>query len=145
MARQVQPVADRLVSKVIVDLVTDCWLWTAHLNNRGYGVIGVGHDKLWLAHRLSYETFVGPIPEGLVLDHLCSTPPCIYPPHLEPVTQEENMRRARPDTTYCPQGHLKTGDNLVLRPNRTAISGECRQCIRERDRRNYAKRRDARG
>ncbi len=46
------------------------------------------------AHRAMYEQMVGPIPEGLVLDHLCKQPPCIRPEHLEPVTIAENTRRS---------------------------------------------------
>ncbi len=73
------------------------WIWTGAKNPGGYGVIGAGARGQGnkLAHRLSYELFVGPIPEGLHIDHLCVTRLCVRPDHLEPVTQAENNRRER--------------------------------------------------
>ena len=78
--------------------VTDagCWLWTATLNNVGYGHFGFGGGgKLVLAHRWAYLTFIGPIPEGLELDHTCNVRHCVNPAHLEPVTHAENQARAK--------------------------------------------------
>src|SRR3954467_13693409 len=67
---------------------TSCWTWTRGLNN-GYGQVCYrGHNHN--AHRLSYELFRGPIPDGLQLDHLCRNRACIYPGHLEPVTSAAN-------------------------------------------------------
>lgn len=71
-----------------------CWMWTAWCKPKGYGRIdwrGYGRS----AHRVSYEFFVGPIPEGMHLDHLCRRTGCIRPDHLEPVTAAENNRRSR--------------------------------------------------
>lgn len=70
-----------------------CWLWTGHQNNRGYGLWRVRSSTIG-AHRFAYQERVGPIPDGLEIDHLCRTPLCVNPGHLEPVTREENMRRA---------------------------------------------------
>lgn len=94
-----------------------CWIWAPVASN-GYGTLNVGGVRRW-AHRIGYELMVGPIPEGLELDHLCRTPACVNPDHLEPVTHRENLRRAR--TTHCKRGHPR-------------IEGErqCRAC-----RRNY--------
>jgi hypothetical protein len=69
-----------------------CWVWTASLNNMGYPRFNAG-DREMLAHRFAYEDVVGPIPDGLELDHLCRRPVCVNPAHLEPVTHRENMRR----------------------------------------------------
>lgn len=66
-----------------------CWNWTAALNAFGYG-----RFRGLLAHRVSYESLVGPIPDGLELDHLCRNRKCVRPEHLEPVTHDENYRRA---------------------------------------------------
>lgn len=83
-----------------------CWLWTGALVT-GYGSFG-GRSKPGPAHRWSYEHFVGPIPEGLWVDHLCRVRNCVRPDHLEPVTPSENQRRrhaARPDPTHCRYKH----------------------------------------
>ena len=82
---------DRFVAKV--ERTEDCWLWTGASTALGYGQFSGGQGRLVYAHRWSYEHHVGPIPEGLVIDHLCQTPSCVNPEHLEPVTQAENVRR----------------------------------------------------
>ncbi len=85
-----RPAADRFWEKV--NKTADCWLWTGGTTNEGYGVFWDG-SRNTMAHRWAYEDAVGPIPDGLHLDHLCHTPPCVRPVHLEPVTPRENMRR----------------------------------------------------
>ncbi|HKY57632.1 MAG TPA: HNH endonuclease signature motif containing protein [Aeromicrobium sp.] len=69
-----------------------CWRWTASIGNTGYGRIMLDR-KLKYAHRVSYETFVGPIPAGREIDHLCRVRACINPLHLEAVTPQVNVRR----------------------------------------------------
>ena len=83
---------ERFWSKVSVD--SGCWLWTASLNTAGYPQYGIAADTPALAHRVSYSTLVGPIPEGFTIDHLCRHPPCVNPAHLEPVTRRVNIQRA---------------------------------------------------
>lgn len=68
-----------------------CWGWIGELNNRGYAVMWSG-AKRKLGHRFSYEAFREPIPDGLVIDHLCGTTYCTNPEHLRAVTQGENMQ-----------------------------------------------------
>lgn len=78
-----------------------CWTWTGSVLPSGYGKISTGPlaaQSGTTAHRAVYEAFVGPIPEGLHLDHLCRNRLCVRPDHLEPVTQAENNRRARAAT-----------------------------------------------
>jgi HNH endonuclease len=71
-----------------------CWLWTkAVFTQTGYAETWDG-IRPRTGHRYAYETIVGPVPEGLVLDHLCNVRRCVNPAHLEPVTQRENLRRA---------------------------------------------------
>lgn len=77
----------------IVDEATGCWLWNRKRWVTGYGMKSVNHSGSVAAHRWLYEREVGPIPEGLELDHLCFNPPCVNPDHMEPVTHTENMRR----------------------------------------------------
>ncbi len=79
---------------VRVQKAAGCWLWTGDLNDRGYPTFALLHDRTVYAHRYAYELLVGPIPEGLTLDHLCRVPACVNPDHLEPVTKAENIRRA---------------------------------------------------
>jgi len=86
---------DRFVDKVTV-LASDCWLWMGGGTGRDHA-----YGQFWyagtngLAHRFSYETLVGPIPEGLEIDHLCRVQRCVNPTHLEPVTPSVNIQRGR--------------------------------------------------
>jgi len=88
-----RPLAERFDTKV--RKTEGCWYWTGAIGTGGYGRIGTGEGKrLEQAHRVAYELYVGPIPEGLHIDHLCRTRSCVRPDHLEPVPQAENNRRA---------------------------------------------------
>ena len=69
-----------------------CWEWKLARNPRGYGLC-FRRDWRGGAHRFTYTHLVGPIPDGLHLDHLCRNPPCVNPAHLEPVTPRENIMR----------------------------------------------------
>jgi DNA-binding transcriptional regulator YiaG len=72
---------------------TPCWIWTAQLNERGYGLSTRAMPQSRLAHRAIWVQRNGPVPDGLELDHLCRVRPCVNPEHLETVTHAENMRR----------------------------------------------------
>lgn len=98
--RPARTLQERWSSKVLRGAnPTDCWLWMGSLDGHGYGQIQTGrvsvngHHAPDKAHRVSYELHVGPIPEGLQLDHLCRNPSCVNPKHLEPVTNQENTQR----------------------------------------------------
>jgi hypothetical protein len=95
--------ADRFWEKVDRRGPDECWIWTA-AKEKGYGIIGRGgREGNLLAHRVAYELLVGPIPEGLTLDHFRMNPgprnapcskACGNPAHLEPVTMVENVMRS---------------------------------------------------
>jgi hypothetical protein len=75
-----------------VDANGVCWEWLAGKLPTGYGSFRVNGKSLY-AHRFAWETLMGPIPAGLVLDHLCRNPSCVNPDHLEPVTDKVNINR----------------------------------------------------
>ena len=113
---------------------TPCWLWTGSLNNRMYGQFSF-RGKTTTAHRVAYILFVGEIPDGLCVDHLCRVTKCVNPGHLEPVTQRENVSRGNAGLherikTHCPKGHIYAGDNLRIHNN----SRKCKQCQKENSR-----------
>ena len=84
----------------------ECWLWQGALTERGYGVIQLGRGRgTAKAHRVVYEALVGPIPEGMTLDHLCFNPACVNPAHLDPCSREENTRRQIAAGRTNPWGH----------------------------------------
>lgn len=89
------PLAVRLERHYTPEPNSGCWLWTASLTGAGYGQISDPDRRSHplLAHRVSYALHVGPVPDGMDLDHLCRVPSCINPRHLEPVTRSENLRR----------------------------------------------------
>lgn len=120
-----------------------CWVWIgAHLQSGGYGCIcGIGPSGKWQplrAHRVAYEMLVGPVPEGLVLDHLCRVVECVNPAHLEPVTRKENTRRGMAPnmivnrTGRCRRGHERTPANSYERLDRPG-QWNCRACRSERE------------
>jgi len=102
-----QPIL-RLINRMTIDPLSRCWE-VSYAKSAGYAIMGDGNGKTIRCHKLAYEFFVGPIPEGMVLDHLCRNKGCCNPEHLEPVTNAENMRRGLlgvlrvPDT--CRRGH----------------------------------------
>jgi hypothetical protein len=75
-----------------VEKTDGCWFWTRATDTNGYGVFGVGGMQR-SAHRVAYELLVGPITDGLEIDHLCLVKNCVNPDHMEIVTHLENMRR----------------------------------------------------
>ena len=122
-----------------VNKTETCWLWTAAHMPLGYGVFWDG-TKLVGAHRFAYTLLVGPIPENKDIDHLCRTPACVNPEHLEPVDHRINSQRGNTGLssgaqqsakTHCPQGHEYTPENTYI--NHSTGARHCRQCRRAWD------------
>jgi hypothetical protein len=117
-----------------VDAAGPCWEWTGGINERGYGRftrLTRSADRYVYAHRWAWEYLVGPIPEGLTLDHLCRNTICVNPDHLEPVTAAENTRRQVGTRIWCASGKHRLAESRYVRPDG---SGFCGECSRERNR-----------
>jgi hypothetical protein len=118
--------------------VDDCIIWEGKARVDGYGRKRVGGRKQVLAHRYVYEREVGPVPEGMTLDHLCRVRDCVNPAHLEPVPFRENVLRGVGPTarnahkTHCEHGHEFTPENTYRRRDG---GRDCRKCGVERTRR----------
>jgi len=141
-----KPIAERFWSKVDWKEPADCWLWRGNKIPAGYGQFRVGGmadgtRRYKMAHRVAYELTKGEIPDGLVLDHLCRTPLCCNPDHLEPVNRGENVRRGKagnPETnggarfhrakTHCRNGHAFSPENTYVNPQGHR---SCRICTRD--------------
>lgn len=112
-----------------------CWIWPGVRDQWGYG-----KSNSTSSHRAVWRKLVGPIPEGMELDHLCRVPACVNPEHLEPVTGEENRRRKYASITHCKSGHAYDEANTYIRPGGQR---DCRACIRARSAAYAARRRAA--
>lgn len=138
------PLEERFWSKV--EKTDGCWNWMANKDRNGYGRFWPTGRQTAMAHRVSYELMVGPIPAGLQIDHLCRNTSCVRPDHLEPVTRTENMRRGvtafsavNARKTHCPAGHPLSGENLREgRPSRSSKERTCRECHNEKSRQRRA-------
>lgn len=113
-----------------------CWIWRRTTKGKYGQAWDPATKRMRVAHRVVYERLVGPVPDGLELDHLCREQHCVNPDHLEPVTHQENVRRGFAGAvarakTHCMRGHLLAGENVRFRQNGTR---QCRACQNERAR-----------
>lgn len=130
-----KPVGDRIEGKF--ERGPGCWEWTGKRNSQGYGLIRLDRStgQMAMAHRVSYEVYVGSISDGLIVRHDCDNPPCVNPAHLRLGTRQDNIedmvRRRRHhmhSRTTCRRGHLYDEVNLYIDP-RTG-QRHCKECRR---------------
>ena len=143
-----RPIAPFLRFEQFIDVqASGCWFWNGFIRSNGYAAFWTGSRKVY-AHRYAFEIFIGPIPIGQDIDHLCRNRRCVNPTHLEPVTRLVNLSRGQhPNmqafvlqqaTGKCRSGHELTELNVSYR----ASNGRevCRICNRARCRAYYYKR-----
>lgn len=118
----------------------ECWTWRGNILPHGYARFRDDVGRWSYVHRFSYERFVGPIPDGLTIDHLCRNRACSNPAHLEAVTDRVNVLRGTGPSarnarkTHCDNGHSYDEDSYMTAKGWRV----CRICRRERDRRRRA-------
>ena len=122
----------------MVDATGICWEWLGHTDKDGYGAVR-SEGRIRKAHRIFYEVLVGEIQENLVIDHLCRNPKCVFPDHLEAVTQKVNLHRGFSTSTknrlktLCKRGHAFDEKNTHLRITKNGfIQRSCRSCNRNK-------------
>ena len=131
---------ERFMSHVQVD-AAGCWRWQGWTATGGYAYFKQKIDGRWKsrrAHRVSYELFVGPIPDGLAIHHECEVRDCVNPDHLRATTWRENTllntspaaENARRDT--CRRGHPLSGDNVQIIKASSGERRRCKSCARAR-------------
>jgi hypothetical protein len=123
----------------IVKTNEGCWRWNGAKNHDGYAML-----KDEIAHRWSYQRYIGPLVQGLEIDHVCGVRDCVNPKHLEQVTHLVNIRRAIAKGSYdkcrnylgdfqsrkkhCKRGHPYSGDNLKIEIYKDIVARRCRTC-----------------
>lgn len=140
---QPHPLDERILRRRLIT-ESGCWEYLGARTPFGHGNMSVGSQtdgtsRIRKVHAVAYEIWVGPIPEGLELDHLCRNPPCFNPEHLEPVTHQENLRRAYPLGELFKCGHEITPENICPPPQ----TRRCRTCKNARIREYRARQRAA--
>ncbi len=136
------------ITRIKVDDISNCWLWTGSMSSTGYG-IACFNREYYRAHRISYFMFNGKISQDLVIDHMCRNKQCVNPDHLREVTQEINSLENNSSPffenskkTHCKRGHGLFGENLNIRYTNGKIRRECVFCSKESKRKSWLKRKE---
>lgn len=127
---------EQIERTVEYDPVGGCWLWPLNYNGQGYC-----RYQNQRVHRLSFEAYIGPIPDGFVIDHKCRVRCCVNPQHLRAVTPRINAvennigpTAANAVKTHCPKGHALTLDNIKWQHRHGSRKRICLICARETSR-----------
>jgi len=154
---RVRPIVNRLIEKIEVREPDECWPWKGYVGTLGYGVMNIG-PKHHMAHRLVWEYFVGPIPSGDVIDHVCHNrdpecrggEPCLHrrcvnPSHLRVASFRDNIVAGKSlSAIYARRTHCKRGHDLTdpanIKPNKSGAR-LCRLCINVTHMENYYRKR----
>lgn len=127
--------AERMWARVAEGTTVECWTWPGAKNPKGYGHVGDGRGVTLYVHRVAYESRIGPIPEGSVVDHRCRNASCVNPRHLRAITQHMNVVSSpygNSAKTHCDSGHEYDEKNTRINKHGHR---ECRACDREKHRR----------
>ena len=125
-----------------------CWEWPFGTDGAGYGRVRQG-GRYTPAHRIAYEVFVGPVPDGLEIDHLCRVRGCFRWDHLEAVPHRVNVLRGEGPAAVnarkaeCPRGHPLAGENLIVRADGRRNCRTCRRVANRAAKRAWKARRRA--
>lgn len=130
---------ERFMRQVYKEPTYQCWLWQGHIGKNGYGRWKPAGRSV-STHRWSYERFIGPIPEGLQIDHICNIKSCVNPEHLQPVTARVNVLKAKKGITsinaaktHCVNGHPLFGANLRIYVTKDGKKSRvCKSCRQDR-------------
>lgn len=123
-----------------VEKTSGCWFWQGWLKHNGYGMFDVAKGIKRQAHRIAYELCVGPIADGMTIDHIkdvCTSRACVRPDHLRQMTRGENvlagdtLAAANKAKTHCIHGHEFTLENTYVPPKRPTRR-YCKRCMRDR-------------
>lgn len=114
----------------------ECWAWVGPVADKNapssYGRTWIGHPRGVYAHRVSYQLTVRPIPDGMVIDHLCRNTLCVNPDHLDPVTPSVNTKRGNaPTVVLARSGKCKRGhelDKRYVHPRTGKVQRSCKMC-----------------
>ena len=124
---------DALMAKISPEPMSGCWIWTGgKVREYGKSYVYINGKRLqMMAHRAVWTVLVGPIENGLTLDHLCRNPICVNPSHLEPVTLQENEKRAR--KKFCKRGHDMSLTRRDHKGKERWRYGHCHYCAKIHD------------